>query len=114
LLLLAVVLPGCALPPGRLGQTDTRVSAQALQQAERQGYARGFAAGALAQALRDKTRETAEDAPRQELPAPPAPPVAPVAAQPVVPVTPDTSLPPGTSYNSSGTAKPLGGSAVPF
>lgn len=99
-LAVAMVLPGCALPPGGLARMDGSASAQALQQAEQQGYAKGYAAGELAQALRDKSREMAE-APKQ---APSAPPV---ATRPAIPAVPDTSLPVGTNYSSSGPAEPF-------
>ncbi|GLR65618.1 hypothetical protein GCM10010909_02960 [Acidocella aquatica] len=110
---MAAVLSGCSLPPGQQAQMNTPSSvpsSAALQQAELQGYNRGFAAGELAQALRDKVRQPAL-AIKQTPPAPPLPAVAP---QPVIPAAPQVSSPPGTSYNSSGPAKPLGGSAEPF
>ena len=112
-LAVAAVLSGCSLPPFQQAQLDTRssgASTAALQQAELQGYNRGFAAGELAQALRDKARLPAP-AVTQPSPAPAAPAVEP---QPVIPAAPQVSSPPGTSYNSSGPAKPLGGSAEPF
>jgi hypothetical protein len=112
-LAVAAVLSGCSLAPDQQAQMNTPssgASAMALQQAEQQGYSRGFAAGELAQALRDKARQPAP-AVKQ---APSSSPVPAVVPQPLIPATPEATSPPGTSYNSNGPAKPLGGSAEPF